>query len=107
NYPPGGFFVSSGPETILSWTTGVKSPSLSGNATKTTIGGKTVYSDAFWNNKLIGDFSSQGLPDTAKTLIPSLHNFVYDVWFYGDHLEDSEALEFDLNQFFPGYGFIW
>jgi hypothetical protein len=107
NYPLCGSCVSSGPQTTWSWTTGVKSPSLSGNATKTTVGGTTVYSDAFWNNKLIGDFSSRGLPDTNKTLIPSLHNFIYDVWFYGDHLEDSEALEFDLNQFFPGRGFIW
>ena len=82
-------------------------PSLSGNATKTTVGGKKIYSDAFWNNKLIGDFSTRGLHDDDKTLVPSLHNFVYDVWFYGDNLEVSEALEFDFNQFLPGKGFIW
>jgi hypothetical protein len=99
--------LPSGPQTTWSWTTGVKSPSLSGNATKTTIGGQTPYSDAFWNNKLIGDFSSRGLPDRERTLVPSLHHFVYDVWFYGENLEVAEALEFDLNQFFPGKGFIW
>jgi major membrane immunogen (membrane-anchored lipoprotein) len=50
NYPLCTWCSPSGPETTWSWTTGIKSPSLSGNATKTTIGGKTVYSDAFWNN---------------------------------------------------------
>ena len=107
NYPLCTWCLSSGPETTWSWTTGIQSPSLTGNATKTTIGGTTIYSDAFWNNKLIGDFSSQGLHDDNKTLIPSLHNFVYDVWFYGENLEVSEALEFDLNQFMLGKGFIW
>jgi hypothetical protein len=107
NYPLCSWCSPSGPETTWSWTKGIKSPSLSGNATKTTIGGQKVYSDAFWNNKLIGDFSTQGLHDDNKTLIPSLHNFVYDVWFYGNNLEASEALEFDLNQFMPGKGFIW
>lgn len=107
DYPLCSWCSPNGPETTWSWSTGVKSPSLSGNATKTTVGGKTVYSDAFWNNKLIGDFSTRGLPDSNKTLVRSLHNFVYDVWFYGDNLEASEALEFDLNQFFDGMGFIW
>ena len=107
NYPLCTSCSPNGPQTTWSWTTGIKSPSLSGNATKTTVGGKKVYSDAFWNNKMIGDFSTRGLPDRSKTLIPSLHNFVYDVWFYGANLEVSQALEFDLNQFFPGHGFIW
>ena len=107
NYPLCTWCSPSGPETKWSWSKGISSPSLSGNATKTTIGGNKVYSDAFWNNKLIGDFSTQGLHDDSKTLSPSLHNFVYDVWFYGNNLEVSEALEFDLNQFMPGKGFIW
>ena len=107
NYPLCTWCSSSGPETTWSWKSGISSPSLSGNATKTTIGGKKIYSDAFWNNKLIGDFSTRGLHDDDRTLIPSLHNFVYDVWFYGDNLEVSEALEFDFNQFFDGKGFIW
>src|SRR5437868_9923827 len=83
------------------------SPARDGDATKFSIGGKTQYADVLWNNHLIGDYSSQGLPDTSKTLIPSLHNFTYDVWFYGTNLEASQALEFDINQFFSGYGFIW
>lgn len=108
NYPICDHCVSGGPETTWSWNPG-NNPQLvlSGKATKTTIGGNTVYSDVLWNNHLIGDFSSRGLPDTSKTLIPTLHHFVYDVWFYGDNLEVSQALEFDLNQFFGGKSFIW
>jgi len=96
-----------GPETTWSMTQGIKSPSLSGSSTRLDIGGSQVYSDVLWNNHLIGDFSSQGLPDTNHTLVPTLHNFTYDVYFYGANLELSQALEFDLNQFFDGQGFIW
>jgi major membrane immunogen (membrane-anchored lipoprotein) len=98
---------SSGPEVTWSWTGGISSPSMSGNATKTTIGGTTVFADVLWNNHLIGDFSSQGLTDPTKTLVPSLHNFTYDVYFYGTNLETSQALEFDINQFESGKSFIW
>ncbi len=65
------------------------------------------YSDVLWNNHLIGDLSSQGLPDTNHTLVPTLHNFTYDVWFYSSNIGSSEALEFDINQFFDGMGFTW
>jgi len=98
---------SSGPNVTWSWTTGISSPSLSGNATKTTIGGAEAYSDVLWNNHLIGDFSSQGLPDTGHTLVPTLTSFTYDVWFYSTNVETSQALEFDINQFFNNMGFIW
>ena len=96
-----------GPQTTWAMTQGVSSLSLSGNSTKLDIGGSQVYSDVLWNNHLIGDFSSQGMPDSNHTLIPTLHNFIYDVYFFGTNLEQSEALEFDLNQFFGGQGFIW
>jgi hypothetical protein len=88
-------------------TPGISSPSQSGNATKFDIGGTTPYADVLWNNHLIGDFSSQNLPDTARTLNATLHNFTYDVYFYGDNLETSQALEFDINQFVGGQSFIW
>jgi hypothetical protein len=88
-------------------TQGVGSPSLSGDSTEFEIGGGTPYMDAFFNNHLIGDGSSQGLPDTGKTLVPSLHNFVYDVYFFGTNLGASQALEFDVNQFTNGLSFIW
>jgi hypothetical protein len=97
----------SGPQTTFSMTQNISSPSLSGSATRTSIGGQTVYSDGFWNNHLIGDFSSQGMPDLNHTIASSLHSFTYDVYFYGDDIGASQALEFDINQFVNGYSFIW
>jgi putative Ig domain-containing protein len=91
----------------FSMTQGVQSPSMSGHATIFNIGGSTPYSDALWNNHLIGDMSSQGMFDTNQTQARSLYNFTYDVYFYGDNLGLSEALEFDINQFFDGMGFIF
>lgn len=95
----------SGPQVTWSMGQGVSSPSLSGKATQFSIGGTSAYSDVLWNNHLIGELSSQGKPDTS--LVPTLSNFVYDVYFYGTDLEASQSLEFDINQFFGGMGFIW
>lgn len=86
---------------------GVKSPSMSGEATVFNLGGTSVYSDALFNNHLIGALSSQGMPDTNHTLVPTLHNFTYDVYFYLSNLSASQAVEFDINQFFDSMGFIW
>jgi hypothetical protein len=86
---------------------GIKSPSMSGNATQYNLGGTAVYTDALFDNHLIGPFSSQGLPDNQQTLVPEYHSFTYDVYFYGTNLELSQALEFDINQFFDNLGFIW
>ncbi len=86
---------------------GIKSPSLSGSSTEYDLGGNNPYTDALWNNHLIGPFSSQGLPDNNQTMVPTLHDFTYDVYFFGSNLGASQALEFDMNQFFGGMGFIW
>jgi len=86
---------------------GINSPSLSGDSAEYEIGGGTPYTDALFNNHLIGVLSSQGLPDTNQTLVPTLHNFVYDVYFFGDNLNSSQAVEFDINQFTNGLSFIW
>jgi hypothetical protein len=95
----------SGPQLVWWRGTGTNSPSST--SIQHHIGGKTQYADALWNNHLIGHFSSTGLPDTSGTLIPSLHNFTYDVYFYAKNISLSQALEFDINQFFNGMGFIW
>lgn len=71
------------------------------------LGGTAPYSDALFVNHLIGTDSSQGVPDNDHKVIPNLHNFTYDVNFYGTNLESAQALEFDINQFFDGQGFIW
>lgn len=85
----------------------VTSPSLSGQASEFSISGDVPFGDALWNNHLIGPGSSQGLPDSNQTTVPSLHDFVYDVYFYGSDLGTAQALEFDINQFFDNNGFIW
>jgi len=93
----------------VTWGTkqGTTSPSLSGSAMATSIGGTVPYSDALWNNHLIGDFSSQGLPDAHQALSSTLHNFTYDVHFFGANLEVAQSLEFDINQFVGGRSYIW
>jgi len=88
-------------------TQGIKSPSLSGNATQFNIGGTTHYADVLWNNHLIGQSSSQGVPDSDHKLLPTLHNFTYDLYFYPTNLGVTQALEFDINMFFDGVSLIW
>lgn len=97
----------SGPGTTWALYQGVKTPTVSGNSSQFNIGGNIDYSDVLWNNHLIGDGSSQGMPDSNHTLVPTLHNFTYDVYFFGSNLGASQALEFDINQFFNGMGFVW
>ena len=96
-----------GPEETWNMTQNIKSPSLSGASAQFDIGGNTDYADVLYNNHLIGALSSQGVPDPNHTLVPSLQHFTYDVYFFGKNLEKSQALEFDINQFFNSMGFIW
>jgi len=97
----------SGPQVTWSMSQNVSSPSLSGHSSNMKIGGQTAYADVLWNNHLIGDFSTQGLPDYSHTIVPSLHNFTYDVYFYMTNPGVSQAVEFDINQFVNGYSYIW
>jgi len=94
---------------VVTWAMyqGIKQPSMSGDATQFNIGGTGPYWDVLFNNHLIGIDSSQGLPDSNHTLVPTLHDFTYDVWFYGTNLGLAQAIEFDMNQFFNNLGFIW
>lgn len=99
--------TANGPQTTWSLKQGVGSPSLTGAAAQFSIGGKTQYSDALWNNHLVGDFSSHGIADTDHKIAANAHNFVYDVYFYTNSLSLSQALEFDINLFVNGKSFIW
>jgi hypothetical protein len=91
-----------------SWTQGVTSPSMDGLTTSSHYGGGTVkWGDVLWNNHLIGAFSSQGISDSSHTLLPTLHNFTYDVYFWVKDASVSQALEFDINQFTGGKSYIW
>jgi hypothetical protein len=91
----------------FSMTQGINSPSQSGSSTQFYLGGTTPYSDGLWNNHLIGPLSSQGTFDNNGTLVPSLHNFTYDVDFYAPSFDVAEAVEFDINQFFDNMNFIF
>ena len=86
---------------------GIGSPSMSGHATQFNIGGSTPYSDVLWSNPVIGQFSTQGLPDSNYTLLPTLHNFTYDAYFYGSNLALSQVIEFDISMYMNGTGMIW
>jgi hypothetical protein len=97
----------SGPQATWNMTQQVSTPSMSGNSTQMDIGGQTAFSDILWNNHLIGDFSSQGAADSDHSIVPTLHNFIYDVYFYSTNLPSSQALEFDINQFVDGKSYIW
>lgn len=84
---------------------GVQSPSLSGNATQFTLGGPdgtAKYGDVLFTLPLIGVGSSQGLPDYDHTLLPTLHNFIYDADFYVTNTSITQALEFDVSQWISG-----
>jgi hypothetical protein len=90
-----------GPLATWGTTQGIKSPALSsGGSMKFDIGGTLAFSDILWNVKF-----TKYLPDQSK--VPTFTSFTYDVWFYGTNLETSQALEFDINQFFNGMSFIW
>ena len=85
----------------------VSSPSKDGKSAKFNLGGTTPYADVLWNNHLIGDGSSQGMLDSNHTLVPTLHYFTYDTYFYGTNLSLAENLEFDIAQFVDDKGFMF
>lgn len=85
----------------------VASPSLSGKASRVDLGGDKPYSDVLYYNQLIGDYSTQGLPDLKRTLMPTLHDFTYDAYFYVPDGPHTQAMEFDINWFMHGVGITW
>jgi hypothetical protein len=94
----------------FSHTAGMKSPSLSGNATQFTLGGPQgtkPYGDVLFSLPLLGQFSTQGLPDTEHTLIPSIHNFTYDAYFYVTNAPITQVLEFDISMYLNSTGMIF
>lgn len=93
----------------VNWTMtqGISSPSLSGNAAQFQISGTTPWSDVLWVNPVIGQFSTQGLPDNDHTLLPAIHNFIYNADFYVRDLSVTWALEFDVNMYFNAVAMTW
>lgn len=107
-YPPGyGICTNCGPGVTWSMKQHQSSPAMSGNATQFSVGGTHPYADVLFTNSLIGTNSTQGMPDSNHTIVPNLHYFTYDLYFYGTNVGLSQVLEFDINQYFDGMGFIY
>ena len=88
-------------------TQGIANPSLSGNATQFSTSGTVPYAVVLWENPVLGQMSTQGLPDKNHTLIPSLHNFTYDGDFYLTNATYTHALELDVAMYLDGVGMFW
>jgi len=106
---PPNYDICSAPCPGVTWsmTQGIKSPAMSGNSTQFNIGGTKPYSDVLWSIPVIGQGSTQGLPDSGHKLLPTLHSFTYDAYFYPTNLGATQVLEFDINMYFNGLGLIW
>ncbi|MGD0914807.1 MAG: hypothetical protein ABR928_23170 [Terracidiphilus sp.] len=102
-------YADCSPCTGLNWSLahGVTSPSLSGNATEFNTSGTTPYGVVLWYNPVIGQFSTQELPDVGHTLIPSLHNFTYDTDLYVTNAAVTQVLEFDVSMYMDGTGMFF
>ena len=77
---------------------GVTAPAggASTTATRFSLGGIVPYSDALFSNHVIGDGTTQGIPDSSGSIMNSIRHMVYDVYFYGANLGSAHALEFDI-----------
>lgn len=93
----------------LTWSMahGITSPSKSGDATQFNTSGTTPYGVVLWVNPVIGQFSTQELPDDNHTLIPSLHNFTYDTDLYVTNVAVTQVLEFDVSMYMDGVGMFF
>jgi len=72
---------------------GQGSPALDGKSAKFTMGGPTPYSNMLYFNATAG----------GNNVI----HFIYDLYFYIDQPDVSQALEFDINQTFGGTRWVW
>jgi hypothetical protein len=85
----------------------VRSPSVSGDASEFSLGGSRPYADALWSIPLLGQNSTENISDVHHTLLPTLHDFTYDVDFYGSDLGLTQVVEFDINMYMQGLGLLW
>jgi hypothetical protein len=70
-----------------------QTPSLDGSAAKFTLAGKHAYSNELYWTPIGGGSYPQ--------------HFNYDLWFYIDHGDRPQSLEFDVNQAFGGSRWTW
>jgi hypothetical protein len=106
---PPNYDICSAPCSGVTWAMSqhASSPSLSGNSTQFEIGGTTPYADILWSIPVLGQNSAEGIPDTGHNLLPTLHNFTYDAYFYVTNASITQVLEFDINMYMDGAGMIW
>ncbi len=71
-------------------TEGQSTPAMDGKSAKFSMGGPTGYSNMLYFNPIAGG--------------NSVSHFSYDLYFYIDHPEAAQALEFDLNQAYDDTG---
>jgi hypothetical protein len=78
---------------VSTMTENQSSPSTDGKAAKFTMGGPTAYSNMLYFNPVAGG--------------DNVTHFIYDLYFYIDNPNASQALEFDINQTFGGKRWVW
>jgi len=64
------------------------------------------YADALFSAQLIGQ-TSPLTPDSSHLLLPTIHNFIYDSYFYVTKDSITQVLEFDISMYLNGAGMIW
>jgi hypothetical protein len=69
------------------------SPAMDGQSAKFSMGGPTAYSNMLYFNAIAG--------------ANNVSHFTYDLYFYIDNPNASQALEFDINQTFGGNRWVW
>jgi hypothetical protein len=85
---------------------GITNPSLSNDATQFNLGGTTPYGDVLFTDEMIGSTTPSN-PDANHTLLPSLHNFIYDTDFYITDVSITQTLEFDISMNMNGAKMIF
>ncbi len=75
---------------VSTMTEGQSTPAMDGKSAKFSMGGPTGYSNMLYFNPIAGG--------------NSVSHFSYDLYFYIDHPEAAQALEFDLNQAYDDTG---
>jgi hypothetical protein len=78
---------------VSTMTEGQTAPAMDGKSAKFSMGGPTAYSNMLYFNPIAGG--------------NSVSHFTYDLYFYIDNPNASQALEFDLNQTFGGMRWVW
>jgi len=74
-------------------TSNQSSPAMDGQSAKFSMGGPTPYSNMLYFNAIAGG--------------DNVSHFTYDLYFYMDNPNASQALEFDINQTFGGNRWVW